>query len=225
MNIKAVIFDIDGTFYPNWRMNLMTLPVVLKNLRLFSAFANVRKELRTKPDMKVDDFYQIQAELTAQKLGKPVKDIRKKIERDIYIEWTTSLKKVKPFDNVREVVEELHRRGYKTACLSDFPILNKLTYFNLHDLFEDSAYTCEDCGHLKPHPDAYEYVRSKLDVKPEEILYVGNSYAYDVVGSKDAGMYAAHISRKEVKGSISADFTFKKYKDFISLFDNFIEGD
>lgn len=225
MNIKAVIFDIDGTFYPNWRMHLMTLPVVLRNLRLFSVFANVRKELRLQPEMKVDDFYSLQAEMTAKKLGKPINEIRKKIELDIYTEWTASLKKVKPYNNVRTVVEELHKRGYKTACLSDFPILDKLSYFNLHDLFENSAYTCEDCGHLKPHPDAYEYVRNKVGVKPEEILYVGNSYPYDVVGAKKAGMFAAHISKKEVTGSITADFTFKHYKDFLSKFDSFIEGD
>lgn len=224
MNIKAVIFDIDGTFYPNWRMNIMTLPVVLRNIRLFSAFANVRKELRANPDMKVDDFYHVQAELTAKKLGQPVKDIRKKIERDIYIEWTASLKKVKPFDNVREVIQELHNRGLKIACLSDFPILDKLKYFNLHDLFEGSAYSCEDCGHLKPHPDAYKYVMGHVGVEPKEILYVGNSYPYDIVGAKEAGMYAAHISKKEIQGLITADFTFNNYKDFISKFDSFVEG-
>lgn len=225
MNIKAVIFDIDGTFYPNWHMRLMTMPVVLRNLRLFSAFANVRKELRGIPEMRVDNFYEVQAELTAKKLGLPVDDVLKKIESDIYMEWTASLKRVKPYNHVRDVIEELHKRGYKIACLSDFPILDKLTYFNLHDLFEDSAFSCEDCGHLKPHPDAYNYVTEKVGVKPEEILYVGNSYAYDIVGAKNAGMYAAHISRKEIKGDIQADFTFKNYKDFISMFDNLIKGD
>ncbi len=225
MNIKAVVFDIDGTFYPNWRMNIMTMPVVLKNIRLFSAFANARKELRHHPEMKVDDFYQIQAELTAKKLGKPVIDILQKIERDIYIEWTESLKRVKPYSHIREVVQELHDRGLKTACLSDFPILNKLKYFDLDDLFKDNAFSCEDCGHLKPHPDAYSYVTGKVGVKPEEILYVGNSYPYDIVGSKKAGMYAAHISKKVIKGSVVADFTFKNYKEFINKFDSLIKGD
>ncbi|MBN2618488.1 MAG: HAD family hydrolase [Spirochaetales bacterium] len=224
MSIKAVIFDIDGTFYPNWRMNIKTLPVVLKNLRLFTVFNSVRKELRKKPDMEVKDFYKIQAEMAAEKLGKPVKDVQKKIERDIYIEWTQSLKKVKPYNHVREVIEELHTRGYKTACLSDFPILDKLRYFNLHDLFENSAYTCEECGHLKPHPDAYKFVKDKVLVEPHEILYVGNSYPYDIVGAKKAGMYAAHISKKKINGEFVADFTFSDYKDFIDKFNKFIEG-
>ncbi len=224
MNIKAVIFDIDGTFYPNWRMHLMTFPVVLRNVRLFKAFANTRKEMRHNPELMVDDFYEIQAELTGKKLGIPTKDVLKKIERDIYIEWTDSLKKVKPYNHVREVVEELHKRVIKTACLSDSAILNKLSYFKLDDLFTDSAYSCEDCGYLKPHPNAYSYVTGKVGVKPEEILYVGNSYAYDVVGSKEAGMFSAHISSKKIKGSVEADFTFKTYKDFISRFDSLIKG-
>lgn len=225
MNIKAVIFDIDGTFYPNWRMNLMTFPVVLRNIRLFSAFADVRKEMRLKPEMNIDNFYKVQAELTAKKLGMDADEIMKKIESDIYTEWTASLKRVKPYSHVRDVIEELHERGYITACLSDFPILDKLKYFNLHDLFENSAYTCEDCGHLKPHPDAYEYVRNKVGVNPHEILYVGNSYEYDIVGAKTAGMYAAHISSKEIKGDITADFTFKCYKDFMKKFNQLVKGD
>ncbi len=225
MNIKAVIFDIDGTFYPNWRMNLMTFPVVLRNIRLFSAFADVRKELRLKPDNEIADFYKTQAEMTAFRLGKPVDLIMEKIESDIYTEWTASLKKVKPYANVRNVIETLQQKGYKTACLSDFPILDKLKYFNLDDLFLDSAYTCEDCGYLKPHPKAYNYVKDKVGYNSDEILYVGNSYPYDIIGAKRAGMFAAHISKKEIVGDIKADFTFKNYNEFIEKFNNLIKGD
>ncbi|OQY40848.1 MAG: hypothetical protein B6229_00795 [Spirochaetaceae bacterium 4572_7] len=223
MNIKAVIFDIDGTFYPNWRMNIVTMPVVLRNFRLFSAFAKARKEMRHNPELFADNFHEIQAELTAKILGVPVTGVLDKIEKDIYIEWTASLKNVKPFDFIREVVIELQEMGLKTACLSDFPVLNKLSYFNLDDLFKDSAYTCEDCGYLKPHPNAYKYVTEKVGLNPEEILYVGNSYDYDIVGSKGVGMYAAHISKKEIKGDVSADFTFKSYKDFILKFNKLTE--
>lgn len=225
MYIKAVIFDIDGTFYPNWRMNIKTLPVVLRNPRLFKAFADARKEMRKNPDLKIDNFYEVQADLTAKKLGMKKADILKKIERDIYIEWTSSLNGVKPYKHVREVIIELHNRGIKTACLSDFPILNKLTYFNLDDLFKDTAFSCEDCGYLKPHPNAYKYILEKVNINPKEVLYVGNSYPYDVVGAKNAGMHAAHISKKVIKGDIQADFTFKNYKEFMKKFDNLIKGD
>lgn len=225
MNIKAVIFDIDGTFYPNWRMNLMTFPVVVRNIRLFKAFADARKEMRHNPDMLIDNFYEIQADLTSKKLGIPKEDVLKKIERDIYIEFTESLRKVKPYRHVREVIIELQEMGLKTACLSDFPIMNKLSFFDLDDLFQNTAYSCEDCGYLKPHPNAYQYVTDKVGVNPEEILYVGNSYAYDVVGAKNAGMYAAHISNKTIRGAIKADFTFKNYKEFLPKFNRLIKGE
>ncbi len=46
MEIKAVVFDIDGTLYPGRKMAWQTLPLILTNLNLFRTFSFIRKELR-----------------------------------------------------------------------------------------------------------------------------------------------------------------------------------
>lgn len=218
MSIKAVIFDIDGTFYPNWKMKFHSLPIVFKHLSLFKAFSDARKSLRAMPDLVVEDFHKVQAEMTADLMKKPVEWVKESIDRDIYLQWTRSLKGVKCFHGVREVVCEVKDMGYKVAALSDFPILDKLKYFNLHDLFEDTAFCTEDSGYLKPHKKAFLYVCEHLGVKPEEVLYVGNSFPYDVIGSKNVGMKAAHVAWKSPKNEIKADFTFNDYNNFIPEF-------
>jgi len=50
----------------------------------------------------------------------------------------------------------------------------------------------------------------RLGVPAEEILYVGNSEAYDIAGAKAAGMNAALISMKK-KPDSRADFVFRTF--------------
>ena len=58
----------------------------------------------------------------------------------------------------------------------------------------------------------------ELGVKPEEILYVGNSAKYDVLGAKNAGMKTAYLEplwrRLLHKPLKDADISFKNYRQF-----------
>jgi putative hydrolase of the HAD superfamily len=110
--------------------------------------------------------------------------------------------------------------GLKTAVMSDFPIGNKLKYFGLENLW-DVEVSSEESGYLKPDKRPFLNLSMKLAVKPEEIIYVGNSYSYDVVGSKQTGMIAGHLSSSEKEGSI-ADFTFSNYNDFLEKIKKFL---
>ena len=91
---------------------------------------------------------------------------------------------------------------------------------NDKDLF-DVALSAETVGRLKPDPAPFRALADALGVDPQEVLYVGNSYKYDVVGSKSAGMAAAHFTKKEEEQG-TADFSFHKYSDFLSLMENLI---
>ena len=58
----------------------------------------------------------------------------------------------------------------------------------------------------------------EMGLKPQEILYVGNSAKYDVMGAKNAGMMTAYLEpfwrrlfRKPLK---EADISFKDYRQF-----------
>ena len=53
-------------------------------------------------------------------------------------------------------------------------------------------------------------------MEPEEILYVGDHYEYDVLGAHAVGMRVAHLTRKERPDSV-ADFQFGGYKELIQF--------
>ncbi len=209
MIIKAVGFDIDGTLYPNFSMYIGSFTSFVWHPRLVFHFSKVRKEIR-----RIDhggDFREVQAKL----LGYSMKISRKKaadlIERHLYQTWEYSFRGVKPFKNVRPGLLSLKREGIKLGALSDFPVQRKLEFLGLSDLM-DFAFSSEETGYLKPHTAPFTNMISKFGVSPDEILYVGNNYKYDILGAKNAGLRTAHLSRKPEPDS-RADFSFYSFLD------------
>ncbi|MFW5783787.1 MAG: HAD family hydrolase, partial [Spirochaetota bacterium] len=113
--------------------------------------------------------------------------------------------------HVRECVLRLREHELPVAVTSDFPVERKLERLKLDGLFDCRLWT-QESGYLKPHPEPFLALAECMGYPPEEILYVGNSYEYDVVGAKGVGMTAAHLARRAPEASI-ADFTFSDYRE------------
>ena len=189
--IKAVGLDIDGTLYPNYQMLLCSLPSVVTAPRLMYYFGQVRKEIR---HIEYDEpLHAKQAQLLANKMGISPQDAADRMERHLYHRWEHSFRCIRPFRHVRETLLAFKREGLPLAALSDFPIKNKLKFLKLDDLF-DYRLSSEETGYLKPHPIPFQQMVRQFGVAPEEILYVGNSYKYDIIGASNVGMRTAWLS-------------------------------
>jgi len=218
MAVKAVAFDIDGTLYPNWKMKLNSVPFFVFHPVLIYQFGEIRKEIRKLDE--IEDFYTVQAQLLGGVLRVPEERAKEIIDDIFYTRWERTFSRIKPYGNVKMVIESIRAMGLKTAVLSDFPVGRKLEYFGLEDLW-DVELSSEETGYLKPHRRPFEVLSDKLGVSPKEVIYVGNSYSYDVAGSKGAGMIAGHLASSERDGT-SADFTFSGYSDFMDKIKRFL---
>lgn len=212
-NIKAVAFDIDGTLYPNWRLNIRIIFYVLKHIKFFLKYKKIRAVLhRTAP---VGNFYDYQARLLALELGVSDEEARQQIESIAYSGLTPFLKKVKPYAYIKETIEAIKSRGMKVAVLSDFPPSQKGDIWGTFDLF-DLVSGSEEFGALKPSKYTFCCFAQKLGVAEHEILYVGNSIFADIEGAKAAGMKTAFIMpwwRKLFNCPLKlADISFKNYR-------------
>jgi len=209
MAIRGVAFDVDGTLYANRPMHILSIPLALTRPRLLRAFRDVRIALREKG--AVPDYYQTQAEMLAEALGTTPEEARKTIERRIYRTWENVLYAVPLRRGVRRTIEGLRDAGLKVAVSSDFPLERKLRVLGLEGRW-DAVVPTEATGALKPNPEPFLALSGALGLPPEEILYVGNSYAYDIVGAAGVGMKTAHVSAKPPENSI-ADLTFRRFSD------------
>lgn len=209
MKIKAVGFDVDGTLYPNYQMFLCSVPSLIAGPRLMYHFGKVRKEIRT--IVYDEELHDKQARLLAARMGISPGKARDRMEYHLYRRWERSFHCIRPFPYVRETLTALRHNGYRLGVLSDFPIGNKLHFLGLEDLF-DCALSSEESGYLKPHRIPFLKLANRLEAAPEEILYVGNSYRYDIIGASAAGMRTAWLSRRRDEDG-GADFIFSKYRE------------
>jgi putative hydrolase of the HAD superfamily len=217
--LGAVAFDLDGTLYPNYRLNIRLIPFILRHFPLLLAFGRARDLLRGKggkgePILPGEDFYTAQARLMAAALksGDPAAT-REQTFRLIYRRWECLFSRITLYPHVRETLETLGRNGLKLALLSDFPPEEKLRRLDLADPW-DLILCSEVIGSLKPGILPFRELSRRLDMEPSRILYVGNSVSYDIRGAKAAGFKAALISPLGSRRgrAAGADFVFFDYR-------------
>ena len=219
--ISAVAFDLDGTLYPNYSLNIRLLPFLFRHWRFLLAFGRARDIIRREqaaqsalaltPSSR-PNFYERQAQIAADQLKTQKEEIRERIDRLIYRGWEPFFLKIKLFPHVKETLGELRAAGMKLGLLSDFPPETKLEYLGLSG-FWDTVLCTERIGALKPAIQPFEELAKALACPAEKILYVGNSRQYDVEGSKRAGLKAALLNMGfPVTNGVKADFTFRNYR-------------
>ena len=235
MKFTAVAFDLDGTLYPDYRLNMKLLPFIIKEQRLLRAFGRARNLLRDydrnnsgnpgyPPEISPvqgGDFYDAQAAIMGKILGEGAEIVREKAERLIYRGWEPLFCKVELYPHVRETLDAFRKAGIKMGILSDFPLEIKLKNLKIIDYW-DVVLCSELTGHLKPAPGPFLELARRMGTPPGGILYVGNSASYDAEGSRGAGMKAALVRpawkslfaapNREVSGGTAADFYFSDYR-------------
>jgi len=216
--IEGVAFDLDGTLYPNYRLNIKLIPFILKEWRLLLAFGEARRIIRKEQEKSSSpqcDFYKHQAEIIAEMLSVDPQSLQEKIDRLIYRGWQPLFKTVKPYRYVVETLNALKKAGYKLALMSDFPPEIKLENLKLNGLW-DTVHCSEGLGVLKPHPLPFTELAAAMSLPCEKILYVGNSRPYDVAGAARAGMKTAWIKSAFFPGrgfkKPIPDFSFSNYR-------------
>jgi len=101
-------------------------------------------------------------------------------------------------DGARETLSELKSRGLGIGLISNTgrtpgsvlrPILAAL---GLADSIDVMVFSNEH-GHCKPRPSIFEELRRGLDVRYDEMMFVGDNLYVDVHGAQRCGMRAVHF--------------------------------
>ena len=184
-NIKAVGFDLDGTFL-NTHVD-------------YSAIDLADKDACKRHGIPFEDL----VFSTKKRLRQPIRDwlismgrqdeipvIEKEIDEELTSIELENVDEARPFPGSIECVEELKSRGYKVGLLTRGSYRYgdiALTKAGIRDCFDavvgrDYA----DYDHAKPSPKAMDYFASELGVKPTEILYLGDNVT-DYYSARDAG--------------------------------------
>lgn len=228
MKYKAVCFDIDGTLYHPSIMNAYMVKIARRHPVIASRYAKMRKMFRImQPDFTNDLSFREKEALAFSKVcrGKSKEQCLKEL-KEVYYPMLQEVYRNLPYQ--KETVETLNKIksfGVKIGVLSDWPLFEKLKNIGVKDLV-DFAISAEDAGYLKPDSRPFEGMMSGLDVKPSDVLFVGDSYSKDILGAKSLGMGTVLVNcRKPDKSKYpQADEVFANWKDFDSWINMILEG-
>ena len=216
-SIKAVAFDIDGTFYPLWKTQIRVALASLSSLPFAINYNKARQRVRTE-----DSFLSLPP-LSPKERGERMcrymwnrsgeEDIEYFLDKEnkvFFSKYEKSFSSIKAYDGVEELLDKLKDEGIKLGVLSDFPIGTKLKAMKIDKYFPIQL-SSEDWGRYKPCLTPFEMLISKMNLEPHAILYVGDSLRKDIEGAQRAGLRTALLSKKE--GSGSEDILFRDYSE------------
>ncbi len=216
-NIKAIIFDFDGTIADtidalkhgiNLTMHALGYPEntkedVLRNIN------NGARELirRSLPLPLQEDEEKVTEVLT----------LYRKMYDNVYMETETT------YEGIPEVFTELHKRGYLLAILSNKPdaYMPPLAKALLPDGTYQISRGQRPGAAAKPDPECVFTLTDELGVSPSECALVGDSNV-DMLTAKNAGLTAVGVTwgyrSEEVLRETGADFIVHTPLSLLDIF-------
>ncbi|MDB5261440.1 MAG: family hydrolase [Adhaeribacter sp.] len=177
--IKAVIFDVDGTLYTQSKLRKKMLfallayyavrPWRLKEMLLLQHF---RQEREKRPGDAGPDLENAQYLWCAQRGNYEVAKIKKVVDQWIFNYPNRYLASC-TYPGTQSFFEVLKQNGIKIAIYSDYKAHDKLKAMGLPaDLIVSS--TDPEIDRLKPDPKGLLYIAEKLQLAPQACLFIGD---------------------------------------------------
>ena len=216
--IRAICFDVDGTFYPKRQMDIRLLRTSILHLPFSLRYNAMRQEIRRRNGLSDpgaldhDAFSELECSIMYPVRPGMLDAFRQREKRLFHDKWEKSFMTIKPYPFLKNALFKAESEGLALGVLSDFPLGSKLKALGIEDFFSYKAST-ESCGVLKPAKTPFRLMLESMGYKPEEVLYVGDSESKDVKGAKNYGMHACLINKGSRKDS-DADIVVLDWKDF-----------
>lgn len=200
--LKAVIFDLDNTFYSYSECHEVATKKVYD---YFARFYNISYEeyLRKLEQAKENSkqnlkntaashnrlfyFQNLLEEIEMNPIGKADKMY------EIY--WNSFFNQMKLRDGCFELLNYLKRKKVKMAICTDLTAY--LQYKKIQKLeiasYMDYIVTSEEVGVEKPNQKMFESVIQKMNLAKEECLYIGDDLKKDIEGAQNASIESIQI--------------------------------
>jgi HAD superfamily hydrolase (TIGR01509 family) len=228
-NLKAVIFDIDGTLYDRNKAQKELVKGFVTELK--EIFIGLDDNEIEKAFLESDDYA-----ISMFEAGGSVKEVRGERSRrildslgldrkyqnkltEIYLSLYPDIST--PTDSAADVVEKLHgkfRLGVISNGFMDMQY-SKLSAIKLKHYFQIIILS-ENFGIRKPDSRIFHEASSQLDCQPRECLYIGDSFLNDIIGARNAGMYACWYNPGSLaipESDIIPDIEIKSLDEIIAI--------
>ena len=194
-NIKAIIFDAYGTLFD---VNSAAEKCKDKIGDKWEGFANYWRTTQLEYTWlrslmnRHKNFWQV----TEDSLDKSMKAFE--IDSSMRNELLDLYKKLSTFPEVKEVLNNLKKKDYKLAILSNGTpaLINELVTSNNLDNIFDEIFSIEEAGIYKPNSKVYDLPIKKYQIQKYEVAFL-SSNTWDVSGGGNYGYSAIWVNRNK----------------------------
>lgn len=199
---KAVLFDLGGTLIETvevaeiYRRILAANGVTAPINAIAEAHGENMKQFNPEDQLALKKGFWLKwSARVLEKLG--INENREILARKIDELWW-NYAELKAHSDVSKTLTQLKLKGIKIGIItnafeSDYQqILQKLDWINYFDV----VVGIDACNKAKPNKTIFLYALNKLQLTPEETIFVGDSVKYDYEGAKNAGLKPLIINRE-----------------------------
>lgn len=188
----AWLVDLDGTLYHALPVRIaMAFELLLFGIgavRTIRAFRHEHENLR-REGRSPGDPYQLQLARAATSTGVELAVVERTITEWMHVRpgrWLRLCRRRSLLDEIRS----FRAHGGKTAVVSDYPALRKLSSLGVSDLFDTVVANGETGGPpwIKPDPSGYLLAAERLGVPPAKCLVLGDRDDADGAAARAANM-------------------------------------
>ena len=120
-----------------------------------------------------------------------------------------TMKYIKIDTKAVEVVTELKQRGLWLALVSNMMLPGKLACTKLQRAgiltYFDNITISSDVGFIKPHPEIFRRALTESKLKPDEVVFVGDTYQQDIIGAKRVGLKTVWLNTRHEPRTMARD--------------------
>jgi putative hydrolase of the HAD superfamily len=204
--IKAVVFDLDGTLLDHAGASLSGLARLLEVLAVSDVGpADVAGEWRRLEDEHHPAWREGRISFQEQRRRR-LRDFAPTVDRQladdeldrtfaVYLEgyeagWVA-------YDDAPPVLARVRSAGLPMAVLTNGDQAQQEAKLRVIGLLDccGPVLASSSVGVAKPHPLAYAAACAAVGAAPQDVLMVGDNYELDVLAPRDAGMQAVHLDR------------------------------
>jgi len=202
--VKAIVFDVDGTLYNQTLLRILVAGRMFfsfiaspkqfsHEFKIIKEFRKIQEKLRESDLNFINEMTQVK--LTSEKLRLNYDDVSKVINK-WFNEIPLSLISICKKNGLIRTLSKLSGEGYKLGLFSDYSSEDKAEALGIKGLLEVIVCSSDsDVGKLKPASIGFVKVAEKLNLKTNEIVYVGDRFEVDITGAENAGMIPLLIGK------------------------------
>ncbi len=222
--MKALIFDLDDTLYnqiqPFKRAVVQFMDIPSDELELlYIAFryrADELFEASVKGTLSMKDMhtYRMRAAFRDMEM-----DITNEMAYAIQEAYAYQQGHLELTTGSKELFAHCQEKGIAVGLITNGPHLHqmkKIQNLNLHRFIPEHLMLISgQVGMTKPDTGIFRLMEKRLNLNPEDICYLGDSYENDVIGAKAAGWKAIwfnHRGRSVTDHSYTPDYTVTDFK-------------